>query len=124
MQSTINISQVTADRLLRKEELEIDINLMSGKLQELTDRFCRLEDREEEIRRWEQKLLSHYRKLTLTEQEVADFVGIDLPHLKELFAKTCVPFSFTYFPSSPRGDYNFVTLEAMAQFIVRYTEKV
>jgi hypothetical protein len=118
------LSLSVAELLLQKEELEGDINIMSNKLQGLTDRICRITDRDEEVVRWEQKLFSHYRKLTLTEREVADFVGIDLPHLKELFTKTCVPFSFTYFPSSPRGDYNFVTLEAMAQFIVRYTANV
>lgn len=120
METKINLSKTVAGLLLQKEELEKDIASASLKFNKLTTLTSSIDERNFEIARWEQKLYAHYRKLTLTEQEVADFVGIDVNRLKELLDDDNVVFGYTYFPDGTNGYRNFVTIESLARYIVEY----
>jgi len=121
METKTKLSKTVSELQLKKEGLEADINNLSSKMNALYSFILSGIDKDAEIKRVEEKLYAHYRKLTLTEQEVADYIGINRNHLKELFSRNCVPFSFIYFPSSDSGDYNVVTIESMAKFIVEHT---
>lgn len=125
MSNQTSLSNETATLLLRKQELEIQNDLLLRQLSQLQQRrdlymhtLTYGKSREESIRQWERKLYFYFQRPTVTMTDVASFLHIDLAHLLELVENQSVAFDYCYFPSSPRGDYYFVTLESLAIFVV------
>jgi len=128
MQSKTNISQAASELLLETQELELQKAKIIEELGFLQPRYDRImqaltydKTREERIAHWENKLYGYYRTPTVSLKTMANFIHIDEGHLRDLIEEYYVAFEYTYFPSSPDGDYVFVTLESMARFIVDHT---
>jgi hypothetical protein len=128
MQSKTNISQAASELLLETQELELKKTKIVEELKVLQPRYDRFiqaltygKTREEDINHWEKKLYGYFRTPTVSLKTFADFIHIDEGHLRDLIEERWVAFEYTYFPSSPDGDYIFVTLESMARFIVDHT---
>lgn len=126
MLSKIELSQVVSDLLLKKEELEIEID----QLQQILDRTKIYSDiythaitygksQKEKIAHWEKKLYFYFQKPSLTLSEVANFINFDELQLTELVEDNDVAFEFHYFPTSA-GDCYFVTLEALATLMANF----
>lgn len=95
-------------------------------LSEKKDYFmeCAIGPRERKllIEEEEKRLYKLYGKASLTLREVADYIGIPYLELWELVERgSAVSFSYTYFPSSSKGDYVFVSLHDFAHFLVEYS---
>lgn len=128
MMSKTNLSKTVAELLLEKQELELKKEELILDVQYLQPRYDRLmhamtygKTREEEIARWENKLYGYFRAPTVSLKTMANFIHIDEGHLRDLVEERCVAFEYHFFPSSPDGDYIFVSLESMAQLIVDHT---
>lgn len=128
MQTKTNLSQTASELLLETQELALQRAKIIEELGFLQPRYDRLmqaltydKTREERIAHWEKKLYGYFHTPTVSLKTFADFIHIDEGHLRDLIEEHYVAFEYTYFPSSPDGDYIFVTLEAMARFIVDHT---
>jgi hypothetical protein len=128
MLSKPNLSKTVADLLRETQELALQKAKIIEELGFLQPRHDRLvhavtygKTREEEIAHWENKLYGYYRTPTVSLKTMANFIHIDEGHLRDLVEERCVCFEYHYFPSSPDGDYIFVSLESKAQLIVDHT---
>lgn len=127
MLSETKLSQVVSDLLLKKEELETEIEQLErilNRTKSYSDIYTHVitygKSQKEKIAHWEKKLYFYFQKPTLTLAEVANFINIDELHLTELVEDNNVAFDFHYFPSSPTGDRYFVTLEALATLMANF----
>lgn len=129
MKNETTLSNTVASFLFQKEELEAQIGIFKEEIKCLKPKYEHYSNiclfgrsKAEKIEIQEAKLFKYFRKPTLTLREVANYIGIEYEHLSELIKTHCIAFDYVYFPSSPNGDYIFVTLEALATFIVEHTE--
>jgi hypothetical protein len=125
----MKLSNITAELLLKKEELEAQIEELELKNIILEPLYARYRDtylngvaKEEKIRIEVNKLKRHFGKPTLSLEDVSIYMGIDVLQMEMLFIDQALPFKFVYLPSSNNGaDVFFVPIEFFAEYLVDHT---